>query len=246
MVILGLEPADFGHWHCNVTLNDGKSINESRVLAERSDGARMVSMSQFKSTVHHHQFKEKQHHHENINADYNDYQEAYTENEYEDAVQFPQFRTLTKNKKLSLDTNQNSTERPKDTPSLTSFDPTQFRTLRKLKEPPLKTNQNSTERPKDKSSLNSFNPTQFRTLRKLKEPPLDTTKSSTQIPKETPSLTSLNEEYDKPSVGGENEALREYDVVHTLLGDEEAFKEYKKLSEKHSEESNHTILITPL
>ena len=211
MVILGLEPADFGHWHCNVTLNDGKSINESRVLAERSDGARMVSMSQFKAKVHHHQFKEQQHHHENINADYNDYQEAYTENEYEDAVQFPQFRTLKKPKELSLDTNQNSTERPKDTPS-----------------------------------LNSFNPTQFRTLRKLKEPPLDTTKSSTQSPKETPSLTSLNEEYDKPSVGGENEALREYDVVHTLLRDEEAFKEYKKHSEKHSEESNHTILITPL
>ena len=178
MVILGLEPADFGHWHCNVTLNDGKSINESRVLAERSDGARMVSMSQFKSTVHHHQFKEKQHHHENINADYNDYQEAYTENEYEDAVQFPQFRTLKKTKELSLDTNQNSTERPKDTPS----------------------------------------------------------------------LTSLNEEYDKPSVGGENEALREYDVVHTLLGDEEAFKEYKKNSEQsnNSDKSNHTILITPL
>ena len=211
MVILGLEPEDFGHWHCNVTLNDGKNINESRVLAERSDGARMVSMSQFKSTVHHHQFKEKQHHHENINADYNDYQEAYTENEYEDAVQFPQFRTL-----------------------------------RKLKEPPLDTNQNSTERPKDTPSLNSFNPTQFRTLRKLKEPPLDTTKSSTQSPKETPSLTSLNEEYDKPSVGGENEALREYDVVHTLLGDEEAFKEYKKHSEKPLEKSNHTILITPL
>ena len=211
MVILGLEPADFGHWHCNVTLNDGKSINESRVLAERSDGARMVSMSQFKSTVHHHQFKEKQHHHENINADYNDYQEAYTENEYEDAVQFPQFRTLRKLKELPLDNNQNSTEGPKDTPSLASF-----------------------------------NPTQFRTLRKLKEPPLDTTKSSTQSPKDTPSITSLNEEYDKPSVGGENEALREYDVVHTLLGDEEAFKEYKKHSEKHSEESNHTILITPL
>ena len=211
MVILGLEPEDFGHWHCNVTLNDGKNINESRVLAERSDGARMGSMSQFKSTEHHHQFKEKQHHHENINADYNDYQEAYTENEYEDAVQFPQFRTLKKTKELPFDNNQNSTEGSKDTPSLTSF-----------------------------------NPTQFRTLRKLKEPPLDTTKSSTQSPKETPSLTSLNEEYDKPSVGGENETLREYDVVHTLLGDEEAFKEYKKLSEKHSEESNHTILITPL
>ena len=213
MVILGLEPADFGHWHCNVTLNDGKSISESRVLSERSDGARMVSMSQFKSTVHHHQFKEKQHHHENINADYNDYQEAYTENEYEDAVQFPQFRTLTKNKKLSPDTNQNSTERPKDTPSPSSFNPTQFRTLRKLKEPPLDTNQNNTQSPKD-----------------------------------TPSLTSLNEKYDKPSVGGENEALREYDVVHTLLADEEAFKEYKNHSEQsnNSEKTNHTILITPL
>ena len=217
MVILGLEPADFGGWNCNVTLNDGKSINESRVLAESSDGARMVSMSQFKPRVHHHQFKEQQHHHENINADYNDYQEAYTENEYEDAIHWV-------------------------------FNQTQFRTLKKTKELPLDTNQNSTERPKDTPSLPSFNPTQFRTLRKLKEPPLDTTKSSTQSPKDTPSITSLNEQYDKPSVGGENEALREYDVVHTLLRDEEALKEYKKHSEKsdNSEKSNHTILITPL